>query len=122
MTGAFQGTSLNIRILSQAVVLEVHTKSGWGYVMSVYKCNLCYVALGGLVVSVLATGPKARGFKPGRGRWILRVIKFAAPLPSEGKKSRRSHVVDLRHVKEPYEHDRYSSEKFSGHVFHLLRH
>jgi hypothetical protein len=31
---------------------------------------------------------------------------------------RRSHVVDLRHVKEPYEHDRYSSAKFSGHVSH----
>jgi hypothetical protein len=46
------------------------------------------------VVSVLATGPKVRGFKPGRGRWILRVIKSAA---------RRSHVVDLRHVKEPYD-------------------
>jgi hypothetical protein len=30
------------------------------------------VALGGVVVSVLATGPKVRGFKPGRGRWILR--------------------------------------------------
>jgi hypothetical protein len=28
------------------------------------------LALGGLVVSVLATGPKVRGFKPGRGRWI----------------------------------------------------
>jgi hypothetical protein len=44
-----------------------------------------FVALGGLVVSVLATGPKIRGFKPGRGRWILRVIKSAARLPSEGK-------------------------------------
>jgi hypothetical protein len=43
------------------------------------------VALGGLVVNVLATGPKVRGFKPGRGRWILRVIKSAARLPSEGK-------------------------------------
>jgi hypothetical protein len=43
------------------------------------------VALGGPVVSVLATGPKVRGFKPSRGRWILRVIKFAARLPSEGK-------------------------------------
>jgi hypothetical protein len=43
------------------------------------------VALGGVVVSVLATGPKVRGFKPGRGRWILRVIKSAARLPSEGK-------------------------------------
>jgi hypothetical protein len=43
------------------------------------------VALGGLVVSVLATGPKVRGFKPGRGRWILRVIKSVTRLPSEGK-------------------------------------
>jgi hypothetical protein len=43
------------------------------------------VALGGLVVSVLATGPKVRGFKPGRGRWILMVIKSVARLPSEGK-------------------------------------
>jgi hypothetical protein len=44
-----------------------------------------FVALGGLVVSVLATGPKVRGFKPGRGRWILRVIKSVARLPSEEK-------------------------------------
>jgi hypothetical protein len=43
------------------------------------------VALGGLVVSVLATGPKVRGFKPGLGRRILRVIKSVARLPSEGK-------------------------------------
>jgi hypothetical protein len=43
------------------------------------------VALGGVVVSVLATGPKVRGFKPGRGRWILGVIKSVARLPSEGK-------------------------------------
>jgi hypothetical protein len=27
------------------------------------------VDLGGLVVSVLATGPKVRGFDPDRGRW-----------------------------------------------------
>jgi hypothetical protein len=37
------------------------------------------------VVSVFATGPKVRGSKPGRGRWILRVIKSVARLPSEGK-------------------------------------
>jgi hypothetical protein len=29
-----------------------------------------------------------------------------------------THVVDLRHIKEPYEHDRCSSAKFSGHVSH----
>jgi hypothetical protein len=28
-----------------------------------------YVALGGLVVTVLAIGPKFCGFKPSRGRW-----------------------------------------------------
>jgi hypothetical protein len=44
------------------------------------------------VVSVLATGPKVRGFDPDRGRWFLRVIKI---------KSRQSHVVDLRHEEEP---------------------
>jgi hypothetical protein len=43
------------------------------------------VALGGVVVSVLATGPKVRGFKPGQGRWILRVIKSTARITSEGK-------------------------------------
>jgi hypothetical protein len=37
------------------------------------------------VVSVLATGPKVQGFKPGIGQWILRVIKSVARLPSEGK-------------------------------------
>jgi hypothetical protein len=35
-------------------------------------CKEVNVALGGLVVSVLATGPKVRGFNPGRGRWIFK--------------------------------------------------
>jgi hypothetical protein len=30
------------------------------------------VALGGLVVSVLAIGPKVRGFKLDHGRWIFK--------------------------------------------------
>jgi hypothetical protein len=34
------------------------------------------VALSDLVVIVLAIGPTARGFKPGRGRWVLRVIRI----------------------------------------------
>jgi hypothetical protein len=48
-----------------------------------FSLHFCY--FGSLVVSVLATGPMVRGFQPGRGRWILRVIKFVARLPSEGK-------------------------------------
>jgi hypothetical protein len=45
-------------------------------VVLLYSANANYttstVALGGVVVSVLATGPKVHVFKPGRGRWILR--------------------------------------------------
>jgi hypothetical protein len=33
-----------------------------------YIPSLILVVLGGLVVSVIATGPKVRGFDPGRGR------------------------------------------------------
>jgi hypothetical protein len=32
----------------------------------------CGVGRGGLVVSVIVIGPKFRGFKPCRGRWILK--------------------------------------------------
>jgi hypothetical protein len=41
------------------------------------------VALGGLVVSVLATGPKVRGFDPDRG--IKRVIKFRSTTSFGGE-------------------------------------
>ena len=41
---------------------------------------------GGLVVSILATGTRDRGFKPGQSRWIFRVSgKSSVCLPSEGK-------------------------------------
>jgi hypothetical protein len=43
------------------------------------------VVLGGLVVIVFAIGPKFPGFKPGRGKWILRAIKSVARLPLERK-------------------------------------
>jgi hypothetical protein len=66
------------------------------------KAYLRIVALGGLVVRVLATGPKVRGFDPDRGRWIFKGDKN----PEHNfQQSRRSHVIDLRHVKEPYGHE-----------------
>jgi hypothetical protein len=38
------------------------------------------------VVSILATGTRVRGFKPGRSRWIFRASKKSSVcLPSEGK-------------------------------------
>ena len=41
---------------------------------------------GGLVVSLLATGTRVRGFKPGRSRWIFRASgKYSVFLPSEEK-------------------------------------
>jgi hypothetical protein len=37
------------------------------------------------VVIMLATGPKFRGFKPGRERWILRAIKIRSKTSFRGK-------------------------------------
>jgi hypothetical protein len=38
--------------------------------------NRVHILLGGVVVSVLATGPKRRGFKSDRGDGFLRAIKI----------------------------------------------
>jgi hypothetical protein len=45
--------------------------------------NLLLGRLGGVVVSVLVTGPKGRGFKTGRGDGFLRAIKIRS-TPSIG--------------------------------------
>jgi hypothetical protein len=76
-------------------------------------CPLCPVSktcsfLDGVVVSVLATGPKGRGFKPGRGDGFLRVIKIHS-TPSfrwevEPEVPRRK---ILRHVPHPLRYFRY---------------
>jgi hypothetical protein len=44
-----------------------------------------YVILGGLLVSVLATGPEVRWIKPGRGKWILRAIKIQSTPSFRGE-------------------------------------
>jgi hypothetical protein len=50
--------------------------------------------LGGIVVSVLATGPKGCGFEPGQGDGFLRTIKIrSTPSSRMGSKAGRSHVV-----------------------------
>jgi hypothetical protein len=38
---------------------------------------------GGLVVSMLASGSRVRGFKPGQGRWIFTSVKILS-MPSFG--------------------------------------
>jgi hypothetical protein len=52
---------------------------------------------GGLGVSVLASGTKFAGSNPAEAVGFLRAEKSSARLPSEGKKSRGSHVADLPH-------------------------
>ena len=52
--------------------------------------------------SVLAFGIRVREFKPDRSRRIFQGEKKSSALPSEGKLKRLSHVVDLRHVKDPW--------------------
>jgi hypothetical protein len=60
---------------------------------------------GGLVVCVLASSSRVRGFEPGRSRWdfFLRK-KSSARLPSEGKLNNLSHVPTSGHVKDPFRH------------------
>jgi hypothetical protein len=41
--------------------------------------------LGGVVVSVLAAGPKGRGFKTARGDGFLRATKIRSTPSSDGK-------------------------------------
>jgi hypothetical protein len=57
--------------------------------------------LGGVVVSVLATGPKGRGFKPSRGGRLLRAIKIRS-TPSFGWEVKpEAPCKILRYVKDP---------------------
>jgi hypothetical protein len=38
------------------------------FICGLYNDAIVIIVLGGIVVIMLATGPKVRGFKPGRGR------------------------------------------------------
>jgi hypothetical protein len=70
----FAGIRYNRVLALNLYVYICPTKLEWvGKVQSVYmEPKLYFVALGGLVVSVLATEPKVCGFNPGRGRWIFK--------------------------------------------------
>jgi hypothetical protein len=45
--------------------------------------------------------PKFAGSNPAEAVGFFRAKESSARLPSEGYKNRGSHVVDLRHVKDP---------------------
>jgi hypothetical protein len=57
------------------------------------------VILSGVMVSVLAIGPKVCSFKAGRGRWILKGNKN----PQQAFLWKGSKVKILRHVINPFE-------------------
>jgi hypothetical protein len=64
--------------------------------------------LGGVVGSVLVTGPKGRGFKSGRGDGFLRAIKIRS-TPSFGWEVKPEAPCRkiLRHVKAAFTYVRY---------------
>jgi hypothetical protein len=64
--------------------------------------------LGGVVVSVLSTGRKGHGFKPGRGDGFLRTKKFRSThsFGWEVKPEAPCRKI-LRHVKDPLTYQRY---------------
>jgi hypothetical protein len=74
--------------------------------------SLCYSSshsrLGGVVVNVLATGPKGRGFKTGRGDGFLRTIKICS-TSSFGWEVKPEVPCSkiLRHIKDPLRYLRY---------------
>ena len=68
------------------VSMHDKTEDGWGYKNYTFYLKQIMDGFGGLVVSILASGTRVRGFKPGRSRWIFRGSgKSSVWLPSEGK-------------------------------------
>jgi hypothetical protein len=68
-----------------------------------FHLRLDLIALGGVIVIVLTTESKLRGFKPGRERWIFRAMKIRSTT-SFGVKIKPSSPCRkiLRHIKVPY--------------------
>jgi hypothetical protein len=69
---------------------------------------LPFSRLGGVMVSVLATGPNGRGFKSGQGDGFLRAIKIrsTSSFGWEVKPEVKCRKI-LRHVKDPLTYQRY---------------
>jgi hypothetical protein len=53
-------------------MMKTETADSSKTLINFYQTTWQKVDLGGLVVSVLTTGPKVRGFDPDRGRWIFK--------------------------------------------------
>jgi hypothetical protein len=93
--------------IMQVLVLCPSRMTGKSKAVNTHNHTYCS-RLGGVVVSVLATGPKGRGFKPGRGAGVLRAIKIGS-TPSFGYevKPEVPYRKFVRHVKDPLRYFRY---------------
>jgi hypothetical protein len=60
-----------VRILDLCLVFWVMMACSLVDMVTVSQELIVTIALGGLVFSVVASGPKVRGSKPVRGRWIF---------------------------------------------------
>jgi hypothetical protein len=58
---------------------------GWGGLLVRLCCHLARNRLAGVIVSVLAIGPKVRRFKPSRGDGFLRAIKIRSTSSFTGE-------------------------------------
>jgi hypothetical protein len=73
------------------------------------RSNVREAALGGLVVIVLAIGPKVHGFKPGRGRHIFKGDKIRRTTVFGGQVQPSVPCKIMRHVKNPHKYERNTS-------------
>jgi hypothetical protein len=67
------------------------------------------------MVSMLASGTRVRGFKPGLSRRIFSGEKILS-LPFFGREV-KPHVADLRHIKEPSDYMEVGSQAISRLIF-----
>ena len=76
-----------------------------GSLLSTFRDNISVPSsrsgFGGLEVAVLAFVTQIRGFKTGRSRRIFQGEKILSTLSFGREVKPMSHVVDLRHVKDP---------------------
>jgi hypothetical protein len=73
----------------------------YSVVRKLTNANLTHCRLGGVVVSVLATGPKVCGFEPGQGDGFFKKLKSATHLPFGWEvKPEFPYRKILQHVKE----------------------
>jgi hypothetical protein len=101
---------VGVNVTSRAIqeLLKVFFQQSFTEIACLKQTRLTDFRLGGVVVSVLSTGPKGRGFKPGRDDGFLRAIKnrITPSFGGEVKPEVPCRKI-LRNVKYPLTYQRY---------------